>query len=457
MKIAVFAILIVASLAVFPAYGTIVEFGTEKMSYKQGDNIVFVGKTDAAHANKIISVKVYGPDGSFVILREQYSDQDGNFKSLPITASSTSKFQTKGVYNATAFYSTEPNYPGKFTLFDYSADGSLVSPSAADLMGGNTQTTPPPAQQPTPQPTPPPAQEPTPPPPQPTTTEPKCGAGTVLKDGVCVVAAEPEPEENKPKATHIPGFPDPTKDPQSYVDRYNNEPAYKEWFDRNFPDDTIYEIVGLPDPNKKTIITTHIPGFPDPTKDPQSYVDRYNNEPAYKEWFDRNFPDMTIYQVLQIDEPQPEPEPPICGEGTHLEGGLCVLDEKEGLGGCLIATAAYGTELAPQVQRLREIRDGVLLQTESGSAFLGGFNALYYSFSPAVSDLERQSPLFRGAVQVALTPMLSTLSILGHVEIDSEQQMLGYGIGLILLNTAMYLVAPAFAVVWAGKLLQKQD
>ena len=44
------------------------------------------------------------------------------------------------------------------------------------------------------------------------------------------------------------------------------------------------------------------------------------------------------------------------------------------IGGCLIATASYGSELAPQVQQLRELRDNTILQTESGSAFMVGFN-----------------------------------------------------------------------------------
>ena len=59
----------------------------------------------------------------------------------------------------------------------------------------------------------------------------------------------------------------------------------------------------------------------------------------------------------------------------------------EGSGGCLIATAAHGTELAPQVQALREYRDGTLLATGAGSASMSSFSAAYYAFSPYVADL----------------------------------------------------------------------
>ena len=64
-------------------------------------------------------------------------------------------------------------------------------------------------------------------------------------------------------------------------------------------------------------------------------------------------------------------------------------------GGCLIATATYGSELAPQVQQLRELRDNQLLQTESGTVFMGTFNDIYYSFSPIIADYERENPYFK--------------------------------------------------------------
>ena len=119
-----------------------------------------------------------------------------------------------------------------------------------------------------------------------------------------------------------------------------------------------------------------------------------------------------------------------------------VGDSENNGGGCLIATATYGTELAPQVQMLREIRDDSLLQTELGSSFMAGFNVFYYSFSPIVADWERQNPVFKEAVKLAITPLLSSLSILNYVNMDSEAEVLGYGISLILLNVGMYIVAP---------------
>jgi len=116
-------------------------------------------------------------------------------------------------------------------------------------------------------------------------------------------------------------------------------------------------------------------------------------------------------------------------------------------GGCLIATATFGSEMAPQVQQLRELRDNTILSTESGTAFMAGFNQMYYSFSPMIADLERESPVFKEVVKLTLTPMLSSLSLLNYVDINSEEEMLGYGISLILLNIGMYAGIPAFGIL----------
>lgn len=120
-------------------------------------------------------------------------------------------------------------------------------------------------------------------------------------------------------------------------------------------------------------------------------------------------------------------------------------------GGCLIATATYGSELAPQVQQLREIRDNKLLQTESGSAFMNSFNHFYYSFSPVIADYERENPIFKELVKLSITPLISSLSILNYVNADSDVEVIGYGTGIILLNLGMYFAVPALIVMRLAK------
>ena len=154
-----------------------------------------------------------------------------------------------------------------------------------------------------------------------------------------------------------------------------------------------------------------------------------------------------------------------CGTGTIEKDGACIVDtatqtekviaeEKstEQGGGCLIATATYGSELAPQVQQLRELRDNQLLNTESGTAFMGTFNDIYYSFSPIVSDYERENPLFKEVVKLAITPMISTLPLMENA--NSESEVLGIGISVIMLNLGMYLGVPAVVVVGIRKITQ---
>jgi len=144
-----------------------------------------------------------------------------------------------------------------------------------------------------------------------------------------------------------------------------------------------------------------------------------------------NFDDRPIFRQLIADaraEPEPESLPPVR------------------IGGCLIATATYGSELAPQVQLLREIRDNTVLQTQSGTSFMTAFNQFYYSFSPAIADYERENIVFKETVKITLTPLLTSLTLLQYADIDSESEMLGYGISIILLNIGMYFIAPAVLI-----------
>ena len=121
-------------------------------------------------------------------------------------------------------------------------------------------------------------------------------------------------------------------------------------------------------------------------------------------------------------------------------------DETPPPGGCLIATAAYGSELAPQVQFLREIRDSTLLSTASGTSFMAGFNQFYYSFSPAVADLERENVVFRDAVRVAITPGLYALNIMTLADQNSDASVIAFGLLAIAAMAGIYVAGPVLAI-----------
>ena len=491
-------LILVTVIVIPPAYAKVLTLDIDKHTfYVAGDTITFSGTTDTAY--DLVVITIYEPpdkDGETKLVSavSKITGSDKKFEeSLKLESG---KFTKHGIYSATAFLEKGQSYEeGVKIFFDFSKDGSPVIPSAYvipielksinDLttneetklsftaalvssyrgnetlsfsLGNNFPTG--------------------------ASIDPKSGAFSwtptesqgpglytfdiVVKAGKAEdretltitvnevadtpkVEPKPTPQPEPEPELNIPDFVDPKKGAQYYLDRYNNEPAYKKWFDSNFPDYTIHEAIELaipdafsePEPKKK------IAAFVDPDEDPQYYIDRYNNEPTYKAWFDENFPEQTIYEAVGVEPPKTG----ICGTGTTFVNGVCVTDKKGG--GCLIATAAYGSEMSQQVQFLREMRDNTVLGTDSGSSFMDTFNLIYYSFSPTIADWERESPIFKNAVRIAITPLLTSLSILNTVDIDSEEEMLGYGIGIILLNLGMYLIGPAFTVVKVRKYLIK--
>ena len=154
--------------------------------------------------------------------------------------------------------------------------------------------------------------------------------------------------------------------------------------------------------------------------------------------------DVCVQESFTINEP-------VTLSDDRVTQTEVVSNEKstEEEGGCLIATATYGSELAPQVQQLRELRDNQLLQTESGTAFMSTFNDIYYSFSPTIADMERENPYFKEAVKLAITPMINSLSLMENAE--SEFEVLSIGISVIVLNLGIYLAVPAIVVLGIRK------
>jgi hypothetical protein len=99
---------------------------------------------------------------------------------------------------------------------------------------------------------------------------------------------------------------------------------------------------------------------------------------------------------------------------------IIVGNDSQPRNGCLIATAAFDSDLAPQVQFLREFRDNTIMSTLIGSSFINAFNTVYYTFSPTVADIERNNPLLQEFVRVGVTPLLGILQFAKLSSVGSD-------------------------------------
>ncbi len=102
---------------------------------------------------------------------------------------------------------------------------------------------------------------------------------------------------------------------------------------------------------------------------------------------------------------------------------------------CIIATAAYGSELDPHVSMLRSFRDHVVMRTYAGSRFMTVFNAFYYSWSPYVADIIRGSDILASIVRGSIMPLLFSLNVgksLNNVLWSINQELAIVFIGLLV-------------------------
>ena len=128
-----------------------------------------------------------------------------------------------------------------------------------------------------------------------------------------------------------------------------------------------------------------------------------------------------------------------------LQGSNQAPAQPEQPSGCLIATAAFGSELDEHVQYLRNFREQYVLSTASGSAFMNAFNAVYYSFSPQVAEYERENAWLQDAVKVGLYPLFGIL-----VASEHAHSVVGGEAGTILAGTTASSLIGAVYLVPAG-------
>jgi hypothetical protein len=156
----------------------------------------------------------------------------------------------------------------------------------------------------------------------------------------------------------------------------------------------------------------------------------------------------------------------VYGEVYATSGGFKVLIEKvtlrqdnfqsstsaNGSPKCIIATAAFGSELAGPVQFLRNFRDRDVNYTHLGSSFLSVFNPWYYSWAPTIAQAIAPNENYKAATRMFITPLIGTL-IAGHMvfsalaPISPEVAILSAGLLTSAILGLLYLT-PAYALAW---------
>jgi hypothetical protein len=241
-----FVLLLISSFV--PVFATVYDFTTDESLYHKGDQLTVSGTVSYDPEIPFVTIQIFTPGKSnFADFNTIPANLDGSFSTT---------FNVGG-----PTWTSDGIYPIKITY-----DGNLEKSIQYQELS-----------------------EPTPSEPEPTPSEPE------------PTPSEPEPTPSEPSIhfptlkLQIPNFPALDKSPQYYIDRYNNEQSYKSWFDSQFPNNSIHDVVGYE--------LTNVDNFPALDKSPQYYIDRYNSEQSYKSWFDSQFPNSSIYNILGYDDP----------------------------------------------------------------------------------------------------------------------------------------------------------
>jgi len=218
-----FLSMIVLMSGIMPAFAEVTEIQLDRKIYPKGDSINVKGSV-TSDTSGLVTIVLRDPTDKFILLSQAIIQADNSFeKIIPIEE----KFKVLGSYNATAFVLNMT--AGKTLSFDIvnTVDNEpIISnqdiiPNTPDFESETIQT----------------QFELTPIIEQPIETKPN------IKNHVEII------NQNE---SNVADFVDKNKELQYYLDRYYNEPVYKSWFDRNYPNLTIEEAIGytIPELNK---------------------------------------------------------------------------------------------------------------------------------------------------------------------------------------------------------------
>ena len=316
IKLGMIGVLSLFLFILVPVYAEVTEISIEKGFYTIEEGIVFVGTED--EGNKMISIIMMEPNGKESYLVGTVSNSEGIFETIPKNVNEF--FSTIGTYQFTAF--TMQKNDGVILSLEF--DGSKVlQPTKSVLQLNSIQD-------------------------KIIEVEKTVTFTVSITDNSFInpvytldnapVDAKIDPITGKfvwtPSKSHgniedvIYNF-DVIVNVGNQEDRQNVSIIVKKAYEQPVVEPKVelvvepkVELVVEP---KVELVKSTMASFVDESKDPQHYIDRYNNEPTYKEWFDENYSQYSsIYEAVGLEEP----EFGICGDGTKLIDGICTIIKK---------------------------------------------------------------------------------------------------------------------------------
>ena len=318
VKLAGFGILSLFLIMLVPVYAEVTEFSIEKNFYTIDEGIVFIGNT--SEEREQVNVLMINPNGKESYFVGAVSNLQGTFETIPKSVDSI--FTIIGTYEFTAFTIQKDNSISVTLEFD---GNRVLQPTKSILQLNSIQDK---------------------------TVEVErtiTFTVSITDDSFIDTYDGRDPVyslENAPVDATIDDITGkfiwtPSKSYGSFEDviynfdiivnannqedRENISIIVKKAYDEPVIEPKVEPVI---EPKVEPVIEpikSTIASFVDATKDPQSYVDRYNNESTYKEWFDENYSQYSsIYEAVGLEEP----EFGICGEGTKLIDGVCTIIQK---------------------------------------------------------------------------------------------------------------------------------
>lgn len=131
--------------------------------------------------------------------------------------------------------------------------------------------------------------------------------------------------------------------------------------------------------------------------------------------------------------------------------------------GCIIVTATYGSEMAPEVTYMRQVRDEMIASNRIGEALVAHWNTFYYSWSPPIAHMISTHKELQHISQVLILPLIGVIH--GTASIYSNIVYLNSSIASIVAflfasisSTKIYIITPFYAVrIIQKKVLHKKS